>query len=297
MTRDTDPRAVTDRITRTFTMALDIDASPEDVWRALTDAGELVRWFPLQARVTPGEGGSMFWGWDDRWAWESAIETWQPGERLTLVENRPAFDAQGAPLPTAATRMAMEFTLETDAGKTRLRIVHSGFGAGADWDDELDSVSAGWQFELRSLRHYLERHRGRDRIHAFAQRISSLSPAAIWSRLFGDDGLRLDQPLERVNSPAREGTPCTLRVAGSHTLTGRIAWHNPGHDLFIIVDALDDGVLRWSTWRAAGETGVQMWIASYAPAAGYLVHELAQVMTPLLDGTAEPLLNVDRTRS
>jgi uncharacterized protein YndB with AHSA1/START domain len=48
MTRDTDPPAVTDRITRTFTMALDIDASPEDVWRALTDAGELVRWFPCR---------------------------------------------------------------------------------------------------------------------------------------------------------------------------------------------------------------------------------------------------------
>lgn len=283
MTRVTDPTAVTDRVNRTFTMAIDIDATPEDVWRALTEAEELVRWFPLQARVTPGEGGTMFWGWDDRWAWESAIEAWTPRERLTLVDSRPAFDAQGAPLPGAAQRMAMEFTLETDAGKTRLRIVHSGFGHGADWDDELDSVSAGWQFELRSLRHYLERHKGRDRIHAFAQRTSALAPAAIWSRLFADGALRVDQPLDRVNSPAREGTPCTLQVAGGPPLTGAIGWHHPNHDLFIIADALDEGVLRWSTWRAAGQTGVQMWIASYAPATRDVVHQLARVMTPLLD--------------
>ena len=29
---------------RTFTAAIDINATPDEVWRALTDAGELVRW-------------------------------------------------------------------------------------------------------------------------------------------------------------------------------------------------------------------------------------------------------------
>lgn len=284
MSRVTDPAVIIDRVTRTFAMAIDIDASPEDVWRALTDAGELVRWFPLQARVTSGEGGSMFWGWDAHWAWQSAIQAWEPPRRLTLVENRPAFDAQGAPLPAAAQRLAMEFTLETDAGRTRLRIVHSGFGEGTDWDDELESVSAGWQFELRSLRHYLERHHGLDRIHALVQRTSSMSPAAIWSTLFSDEGWRLNPPLNR--GTIREGTRCELN-AGSHTLAGTIAWHNPLHDLFIVADDLDDGVLRWSTWRAAGTTGVQIWIASYAPTKRELVNELARVMTTALDRAVE----------
>ena len=57
----------------------------------------------------------------------------------------------------------MEFTLETHQGKTRLRLVHSGFGEGAAWDNELEGITEGWQAELRSLRHYLERHRGQDR--------------------------------------------------------------------------------------------------------------------------------------
>ena len=39
--------------TRAFSMSLDLDAPAEDVWRALTDAQELVRWFPVGARVAP----------------------------------------------------------------------------------------------------------------------------------------------------------------------------------------------------------------------------------------------------
>ncbi len=39
------------------------------VWHALTDAEELMRWFPPLARVEPGVGGSMFmsrnWPWPE----------------------------------------------------------------------------------------------------------------------------------------------------------------------------------------------------------------------------------------
>ncbi|HET9567415.1 MAG TPA: hypothetical protein VFP16_03560, partial [Vicinamibacterales bacterium] len=46
---------------------------------------------------------------------------------------------------------------------------------------------------------------------------------------------------------------------------GTIAWRNPGHDLFVTVDDLDEGVFRLSTWRAGGQTGVQIWLVTYAP--------------------------------
>jgi len=65
------PKTVNDptQPTRAFQMSLEIDASPEDVWRALTEAGELVRWFPVEARVTPGAGGTMAWSWGEGWDW------------------------------------------------------------------------------------------------------------------------------------------------------------------------------------------------------------------------------------
>lgn len=36
---------------------IEVAASPAEVWKALTDPAELARWFPLEARVTPGEWG------------------------------------------------------------------------------------------------------------------------------------------------------------------------------------------------------------------------------------------------
>ena len=150
---------------RSIEVAVEIGATVEEVWQALTDADELMRWFPLTAEVTPGEGGSMRWAWDDGWSWVSTIERWEPGRVLGLGnrDQRP-FDAHGQPLPAgqvAPANLAMEFTLESDGGITRLRLIHSGFGQGAAWDDELDGVSVGWQSELASLKHYLEHHRGR----------------------------------------------------------------------------------------------------------------------------------------
>lgn len=258
MTHTTDTTlATTDRESRTFAMEIDIDATSDDVWRALTDAGELVRWFPLQARVTPGPGGTMYWGWDERWGWESTIDQWEPGKRLTLVEHRPAFDAKGDPLPDPSHKLAMEFTLETHAGKTRLRLVHSGFGRGANWDDELESVSAGWQFELRSLRHYVERFKGRERFHAVAHGVTPLPIAAVWDELLSPDAFDITRGKLEVDER------CLIATPTGEGLSGTVSWYKPQADLSILVDKLDGGIFRIATWRAAGQTGVQVWLTTY----------------------------------
>ena len=196
---------------RAFRMSLDIGASREDVWRALTEANELVRWFPTAARVTPGEGGTMAWSWGEGWDWETRIDAWEPGRLLRLVqEDARPYDTQGRPLPPGEAepaRIAMEFTLETHQGKTRLRLVHSGFGQGAAWDNALEGITEGWQAELRSLRHYLLRHRGRDRHTGRAWLTTTAPRDAAWARLLGPGGFRVtpDQPEEgqpwlRVNA-------------------------------------------------------------------------------------------------
>jgi uncharacterized protein YndB with AHSA1/START domain len=269
--------AATDRVARTFSMTLDINATPDDVWRALTDAGELVRWFPLQASVTPGSGGTMFWGWDGRFAWESTIDAWEPGSRLRLVENRPAFDVEGNPVDGTSHPMAMEFILETHAGRTRLRFVHSGFGQGASWDDELESVSAGWQFELRSLRLYLERHKGRDRHHAALHQVTTLDVAATWARLLGPDAFPLAEGELAV------GERCAIAAATGDRFSGTIEWLNREHDLVLLVDDFDSGIFRMSTWFAGGKTGVQVWLTSYDPSNAERVRQFGERGQLLLD--------------
>jgi uncharacterized protein YndB with AHSA1/START domain len=59
-----------------------LDAPVEEVWKALTDPKELVRWFPLEARVTPGKDGSIFLSWGPDCEGEGKIVAWEPGRRL-----------------------------------------------------------------------------------------------------------------------------------------------------------------------------------------------------------------------
>jgi len=243
--------------TRTFEMTIEIAASPEDVWRALTEAGELVRWFPLGAHVTPGAGGTMRWSWGEGWSGEARIEEWEPGRRLRLIEDRrQAYDAEGHLLQDAepgAAALAIELTLESKGGTTSLRLVHSGFERGAGWDDEFEGISTGWQYELRSLKHYLERQFGLDRRVGWARTASPLAVPEVWDRLFGPGGL------------AVEGEPTsTVCVSGAgDRLCGPVLLTIPQRELVLVVNDLGAGILRVSTHRAAGQTGVSIWLATY----------------------------------
>ena len=249
--------------TRAFRMSLDLDASPDEVWRALTQAEELVRWFSTGARVTPGVGGTMVWSWGQGEDWATQIDAWEPGRLLRLVqEDARPYDTQGRPLPAGEVepaRIALEFTLETVQGKTRLRLVHSGFGHGAAWDAEVDGISEGWQAELRSLRHYLRRHRGRDRRTARGLVTTSLPRAQAWARLTGPGGYQVT-PV----SP-REGERFEVVTPGGTRYTGTVALNLPGQTLAGTVSELGDGWFRILTWRdARGHTGVWAWLASYS---------------------------------
>lgn len=145
-----------------FEKEIEIDATADDVWRALTDAEELKRWFPLDARVTPGVGGALWLSWGEGSDWETPIEVWEPSKHLRTVDTTPGKD--GAPPP----RVAVDYIIESRGGKTVLRIVHSGFAADM-WDDEFDTLSSGWASFQANLKHYLERHRGQSRTLAFVR--------------------------------------------------------------------------------------------------------------------------------
>ena len=248
--------------TRAFRTSLDIAASPDEVWAALTQAEELVRWFSTEARVTPGTGGTMLWSWGPGEDWETRIDAWEPGRLLRLVqEDARPYDAQGRQLPpgeAAPARIAMEFTLETHQGKTRLRLVHSGFGHGAAWDSEIEGITEGWQAELRSLRHYLQRHRGRDRRTGRALVNTALSRDLAWARLVGPGGFTL------TPAQPKEGERYQVVTPGGRRYSGTVHLDLPGQTLAGTVDELDDGWFRLLTWRdARGNTGVWAWLATY----------------------------------
>jgi uncharacterized protein YndB with AHSA1/START domain len=258
-----DKTAATTKQVRAFRMALDLDATPDQVWRALTEAEEIVRWFSTDARVAPGKGGSMLWSWGYGEDWETRIDAWEPGRLLRLVqEDARPYDAQGRQLPPGEVEsagIAMEFTLESHQGKTRLRLVHSGFGHGAAWDAEIEGITEGWQAELRSLRHYLRRHRGRDRKAGRALVNTALPRDAAWAKLLGPGGFTLSPP------EPREGERYEVVTPGGRRYTGVVQLNLPGQTIAGTVSELDDGWFRLLTWKdARGSTGVWAWLASYS---------------------------------
>ncbi len=148
-----------------------VDAPPDVVWRALTDAEELVRWFPLEARVTPGVGGSIWISWGEGAAGEAPITAWEPNRRLQWTESR------------GAHRIAIDFHLDGRDGGTVVRLVQSGFGDGPEWDGEYHMVDGGWTYFMTHLKWYLEHHRGTPRQVTGLREASSLPAAEAFARL------------------------------------------------------------------------------------------------------------------
>lgn len=167
---------------RAFDMTFEIDAPAEAVWKALTDAAELCNWFPLDARVKPGEGGSIFLSWGPVCEGEAPITLWAPNKRFQWTEQFTPKD-QSEPVP-----VTIDYTLEAKGGKTVLRLVHSGFGRGEGWDGFYDSISRGWKIALHGLRHYLHHHRGEKREVIWVRKTITLSPDDAAKRIIGPEG-------------------------------------------------------------------------------------------------------------
>ncbi|MBI1851480.1 MAG: SRPBCC domain-containing protein [Planctomycetes bacterium] len=240
---------------RTIDTTLDIKAPPEAVWKALTDPRELERWFPLLSRVKPGVGGSIFISWGAPWEGEGQIEIWEPGKHLRTTWPFHAPEKGASPLAT-------DYFIEGKGGVTRLRLVHSGFGSGAGWDGEYDGTRRGWQFELRSLRHYLEKHRGEDRAVALAAHQIPMAPADAWPRLVSREGLVAEGSIAGLG----EGDRYAVRTAAGDDLRGIVCVSNPPTDFSGTVENVGDSLWRVAIEKYPSGNEIWLWLSAYGEA-------------------------------
>ena len=217
---------------------VEIDAPAERVWRALTEAADLEHWFPLEARVEPGEGGTIWMSWQNEYEGELQILEWDPPHRLRTTWGPPSEPLQ-----------LTDYLLETRSGRTVLRVVTSGFPTDESWDDWVEGTLLGWRYELASLKHYLEHHDGRDRDVVYLRRRVQLSRETAWQRLFGPGGLDpaeldaqpfdedpprqyaavLDDPPESMLRISTE--PCQPGIEGTDVTLFLTAWNGDTHRL------------------------------------------------------------------
>ena len=134
---------MTDAIERT----LELRASPERVWRALTEPAELNRWFGHECELELRPGGDAWFGWPDDGRFAARVEVveeqrrlaWRwAGHRDTPVDAGPS------------TLVAWSLERRPDGGP-RLSLRESGFEDEAAFREN----DEGWTDELGQLADHL----------------------------------------------------------------------------------------------------------------------------------------------
>jgi len=129
-----------------------VPAVIERVWQAITTAGELAQWFGDIAELDLRKGGTAKFGWSEYGnTVHAVVEIVDPPTRFafrwsalddTRVEEGPS--------------TLVEFTLETVAEGTKVRVVETGFASLPDelYRRQLDENTSGWKAELQDLVEY-----------------------------------------------------------------------------------------------------------------------------------------------
>ena len=135
-------------MSRTIQHTITVEASPEAVFRALTDAAELERWFPSEVESDAREGGAY------RYSFEFEQDTSRNhtyAGTYTAFEppRRVAYDWQ-----TEKGATAVEFRVAPTGAASEVSLSHTGWSAHTD--EDVDQFRQGWAGFLANLKSHLE---------------------------------------------------------------------------------------------------------------------------------------------
>ena len=238
------------------------DATPAQVWQALTDSRALANWFAPHIKAGQGVGETVEMGWDPAVTWPTQIEIWDPERQLRWADDMPPAE-DGTPQP----RLFVDWSISTENGQTVLRIVHSGFGEGAKWDDQIDGLTGGWAYFLWNMDVSLTRHRGVDRTMVSARPKSAVQRGEFWEAMF-DSGFITRGASDRA----------TIRL-GDESFEMKVRTDEPGKRFAAQIPTLNDALL-FIEFEGAKDTGFHagFWLSTYGVAAEKCVR-LQQVLT------------------
>ena len=126
-----------------------INAPADRVFRALTDAGEITRWFASSAKSDAKTGGRFKYDYVFN---DASRDHTVEGEYRDLTPGKTI--AYSWPAGHAKHPTEVVFTLAPKDGGTELTLVHSGWKA--DAPEAIKEHDMGWGFFLTNLKRYLE---------------------------------------------------------------------------------------------------------------------------------------------
>ncbi|HEX5994504.1 MAG TPA: SRPBCC domain-containing protein [Jiangellales bacterium] len=202
---------------RKIELEVEIPVSPEQAWAAIATGPGITAWF-MPAEVDEHVGGSVVHHHEADMSASGRVTAYDPPHRFAYEENAEEFAPDDGP-PVIAT----EFIVEArSGGSCVVRVVMSGFGEGAAWDQAIESFTGGWRQALTSLRLYLTNFRGEQVGVVNAGGFAKDDHDAAWEWFTHQLGVpAAPVPGERV-ATATSGSPAlagTVERAGEHMMT------------------------------------------------------------------------------
>jgi uncharacterized protein YndB with AHSA1/START domain len=182
--------------------SVEVPGTPEQVWQAIATARGMSAWF-LPTEIDERLGGAVTFHMGPEMASHGEVTAWEPPHRMAYAEDWAALMGKD---PDALSAMTSEFLVEAQSGGTCVvRVTTSGFGTGADWEDEFwVDMGSNWMPFFDNLRLYLAHFPGQE---ATPLEVTAEHPgeaAALWSALH--DGLGLGAEGTQVEVHGATGT-------------------------------------------------------------------------------------------
>lgn len=141
---------------RSLELEIEVPGTPEQVWDAIATGPGLTAWMH-PTEVEEREGGRFAYDMGSGMKESGRVTGWEPPHRFVQEEEWQPLE-EGVP----GVRLATEWLVEARAGGTCVvRMVMSGFGTAAGWEEELEGMSEGMRLALENLRVYLTHFAGR----------------------------------------------------------------------------------------------------------------------------------------
>jgi hypothetical protein len=157
----------------------------------------------------------------------------------------------GAAKYDGTTPMVDEYTIERRDGKTVLRLVSSGISDAPEWDGFYNGTNSGWPAFFRTLRHYLEHHRGRPRTTITVTGKVSGAREDAWARLVA--------AVKPIGTIVFEQAPTILEVniheLGDACLAHSMSGAGANHYVYTMLSVYGKTPAEVETIRANGSRG------------------------------------------
>ena len=206
---------------RTIDLSVDVTGTPEEVWAAIATGAGVSTWLH-HTEIEPRTGGRYAYEMGEGLNETGRVAAYEPPSRFATegVRWSPHTDAV-AP----AAELATEWTVEArDGGTCVVRMVMSGFGAGAAWDEEIEGMATQLQAALEGLRRHLAGP-GPARVLAAVAVADRVAAMPFYEALFGRPADVVPMPvdaewnvagttLQVVEAPDRAGRSLLTLVTG-----------------------------------------------------------------------------------